>query len=98
MSLKNYLLAESETKVLSGKFEKLCKDIQGSIEDVQKFQDMDSVIETGNINVLAQLNKVKAILGDACKEITSLVSMVSVTEEVPEKKIEKMEDYLTKKE
>lgn len=97
MSLKKYLLAESETKVLAGKFEKLCKDIQGSIEDVQKFQDMDSVIETGNINVLAQLNKVKAILGDACTEISSLVSMVSVTEEVPEKKIEKMEDYLTKK-
>lgn len=97
MSLKKYLLAESETKALAGKFEKLCKDIQSSIDDVQKFQDMDSVIETGNINVLAQLNKVKAILGDACKEITSLVSMVSVTEEVPQKKIEKMEDYLTKK-
>ena len=97
MSLKNYLLAESETKALSGKFEKLCKDIQGSLGDVEKFQELDSVIETGNINVLAQLNKVKAVLADACKEITSLIAMVSVTEEVPEKKQEsKMEDYLKK--
>lgn len=96
MGLKQYLLAESETQNLAKKFEKLCKDIQGSISDVEKFQDLDSVIESGNINVLTQLNKVKAILVDACKEITSLVAIVSVVEEVPEKAEKKMEDYLKK--
>lgn len=96
MGLKQYLLAESETTALSGKFEKLCKDIQGSLEDVAKFQELDSVIESGNINVLAQLNKVKAVLGDACKEIGVLVAMVAVKEEVPEKAETKMSEYLKK--
>jgi hypothetical protein len=98
MSFKDHLICESETKALSGKFEKLCKDIQGSLEDVGKFQELDSVIETGNVNVLSQLNKVKAVLEDACKEINTLVAMVSVKEEVPEKHETKMEDYLKKSE
>jgi len=97
MSFKNHLLCESETKALAGKFEKLCKDIEGSLEDVAKFQELDSVVETGNINVLSQLNKLKAVLGDACKEICTLVAMVSVKEEVPEKQETKMADYLQKK-
>jgi hypothetical protein len=98
MGLSNYLLCESETKALAGKFEKLCKDIEGSLQDVAKFQELDSVIETGNINVLSQLNKLKAVLGDACKEITVLVAMVSVKEDVPvESQEKKMADYLIKK-
>jgi hypothetical protein len=98
MGLKNFVLCESATKALAGKFEKLCKDIEGSLEDVAKFQELDSVVETGNINVLSQLNKLKAVLGDACKEISTLISMVSVKEEVPEKQETKMADYLVKKE
>jgi hypothetical protein len=98
MGLEQFILAESETKALAGKFEKLCKDIEGSLKDVEKFQELDSVLETGNINVLSQLNKLKAVLGDACKEINTLIAMVSVTEEVPEKQEKKMADYLIKKE
>lgn len=98
MGLKNYLMCESETKALAGKFEKLCKDIEGSLNDVEKFQELDSVIETGNINVLSQLNKVKLVLGDACKEISTLIAIVSVKEEEPETNETKMAEYLVKKE
>jgi hypothetical protein len=98
MSFAKFLLTEAESKRAVNYFVDLQKKIEKIIEDINKMKEKKEVVESGNVNLIAGMNKVGASLGVVCIDINDLVQTVIPLkvekEEKPNKK--KMEKYLTK--
>lgn len=97
MSFNEYVLFESEVKGLTKKFQSLKNSIENSLESVNKFKDNKAVIESGNMDIIRQFNKVGESLECAVEEIDTLIQITSEKKKEPEKTNKKsMSDYLIK--
>jgi len=98
MSFENYVLFESEVRGFAKKFESLKSSIQKTLESINKFKENKDIIESGNMEVIRQFNKVGETLEDALREIDVLVDIASEKKDEPVKDVnkKKMADYLIK--
>jgi hypothetical protein len=98
MSFSKFVLMEAESKRAVNYFVDLQKKIEKMIEDICKMKEKKEVTESGNVNLIAGMNKVEASLGVVIVDIGDMIQTViplkAEKEEKPSKK--KMEKYLAK--